>query len=241
LSTSGPELPVARGPLSAAVLECLAGERPRRRQWAPEAAEPYGEDLHLALYVCYELHYRGFAGVDDGLEWDPDLLRRRAQLESHFLRVLRDDAPYDPAADPWAAVDALLAATGEGGTSAFLEESGERWQLRELAVHRSLYHLKEADPQAFVVPRLEGAAKAAVAAVEFDEYGGGRGEAMHARLYADLMTDLDLDTRYGAYLDAVPAPMLAIVNFMSLCGLHRRWRGALLGQFAAVEITSPPG
>ena len=25
--------------------------------------DPYGLDLQLALYVCYELHYRGFAGV----------------------------------------------------------------------------------------------------------------------------------------------------------------------------------
>jgi hypothetical protein len=239
--TGAPTLPTARGPLSAAVLEALAGERPRRRGWAPAEAEPYGDDLHLALYLCYELHYRGFADVDDELEWDPDLLRRRAALESRFLAVLRDDAPYDPAADPWAAVDGLLAAKGEGGTSAYLEARGERWQLRELLAHRSLYHLKEADPQALVLPRLDGPAKAAVAAVEFDEYGGGRGEAMHARLFADLMAELELDTSYGAYLDAVPAPMLASVNFMSLCGLHRRWRGALLGQFAAVEITSPPG
>ena len=29
-------------------------------------ADPYGLDLHLALYVCYELHYRGFDGVDPG-------------------------------------------------------------------------------------------------------------------------------------------------------------------------------
>ena len=24
--------------------------------------DPYGLDLQLALYMCYELHYRGFAG-----------------------------------------------------------------------------------------------------------------------------------------------------------------------------------
>jgi hypothetical protein len=34
---------------------------------------------------------------------------------------------------------------------------------------------------------------------------------------------------------------LAEVNFMSLCGLHRRLRGALIGQFAMVELTSSPG
>lgn len=34
---------------------------------------------------------------------------------------------------------------------------------------------------------------------------------------------------------------LAEVNFMSLCGLHRSLRGASVGQFAMVELTSSPG
>ena len=64
---------------------------------------------------------------------------------------------------------------------------------------------------------------------------------MHARLFADMMAALGLSTAYGHYLDAVPAATLAEVNFMSLCGLHRRLRGALVGQFAMVELTSSPG
>jgi hypothetical protein len=80
-----------------------------------------------------------------------------------------------------------------------------------------------------------------MAAVEFDEYGGGRADRVHARLFADLMTDLDLDTTYGRYLDAATAEALATVNLMSLFGLHRSLRGALVGHFAAVEITSSPG
>ena len=65
-----PALPAARGPLSAAVIDLLA-ERPPLRGLVPvEAAvldsDPCGLDLQLALYVCYELHYRGFAGVDRG-------------------------------------------------------------------------------------------------------------------------------------------------------------------------------
>jgi hypothetical protein len=35
--------------------------------------------------------------------------------------------------------------------------------------------------------------------------------------------------------------VLATVNLMSLFGLHRALRGALVGHFAAVEITSSPG
>jgi len=33
--------------------------------------------------------------------------------------------------------------------------------------------------------------------------------------------------------------MLAVVNLMSYCGLHRRLRGALIGQLATVELSSP--
>ena len=64
---------------------------------------------------------------------------------------------------------------------------------------------------------------------------------MHSRLFADMMSTLGLETAYGHYLDAAPAATLAEVNFMSLCGLHRRLRAALVGQFATVELTSSPG
>ncbi|MCA1675799.1 MAG: hypothetical protein LC799_27685, partial [Actinobacteria bacterium] len=71
-----PVLPTPRGPLSAAVLALLRGDLV-----APvsdvAAADPYGDDLQLALYCCYELHYRGFAGVDDDREWDPAVLGLR--------------------------------------------------------------------------------------------------------------------------------------------------------------------
>ena len=96
------------------------------------------------------------------------------------------------------------------------------------------------DPHAWVIPRLRGRAKAAMVAVEFDEFGAGRADEIHAQLFADLMTDLGLDAAYGHYLDAAPAEALATVNMMSLFGLHRALRGALVGHFAAVEVTSSP-
>ena len=64
---------------------------------------------------------------------------------------------------------------------------------------------------------------------------------MHARLFADLMAGAGLDPAYGRYLDRAPAETLATVNLMSLFGLHRSLRGAMVGHFAAVEITSSPG
>ncbi|MGN9762308.1 iron-containing redox enzyme family protein [Streptomyces sp. SD31] len=235
----GPPLPTARGPVSAAVEEYLRGAGPPPRHQDVAGAAVYGDDLQLALYLCYELHYRGFAGVPESLEWDPDLLRVRAALEHRFLTALRADVPtHDSVED---ALAGLLVEPVDGtGVSHFLCAEGELWQLREYAAQRSLYHLKEADPHAWVLPRLWGRAKSGMAAVEFDEYGGGRPERVHARLFADLMTDLDLDTAYGRHLDAAIAEALATVNLMSLLGLHRALRGALVGHFAAVEITSSP-
>jgi hypothetical protein len=233
-----PSLPEPRGPLSSAVIGSLR----RGPEILPPvaAADPYGDDLQLALYCLYELHYRGFAGVPDELEWEPALLTARAAAERRFLNALRDDVT--PSADVAAEIDALLVEPVNGhGVSHHLRRDGERWQVREYVVHRSVYHLKEADPQAWVIARLDGPAKAALVTVEHDEYGAGDPDRMHARLFADMMRALDLDDRYGAYLDAAPAETLAEVNFMSLCGLHRALRGALVGQFATVELTSSPG
>ncbi|MFS4097484.1 iron-containing redox enzyme family protein [Streptomyces sp. AF1A] len=235
-----PRLPPGRGPLSAALTAYLLGTGPLPRPGGAQGADPYGDDLHLALYLCYELHYRGFAGVAPQAEWDPGLLGLRAALEQRFLAALRADAPAHDGLDD--ALAALLVEPAEGtGVTHFLCAEGELWQLREYAAQRSLYHLKEADPHAWVLPRLWGRAKAAMAAVEYDEFGGGRAERVHARLFADLMRDLGLDPAYGRYLDAARAEMLAVVNLMSLFGLHRELRGALVGHFAEVEITSSPG
>ena len=244
VSTAGPQphLPGARGPLSRAVIELATSQAPPSTAPAPAGVPDDGwdEDHQLALYLCYELHYRGFAGVDAAWEWDPGLLGLRGQLEQAFLRSLRAElGSVPPLADQ---LRELLVEPVDGdGPSYFLLRGGQRWQVREYLVHRSLYHLKEADPQAWVIPRLHGAAQAALVAIEYDEYGGGRPERVHSRLFAEMMADFDLDAGYGHYLDAVPAPALAVVNLMSLFALHRAHRGALVGQFAAVEITSSPG
>lgn len=235
-----PELPAPRGPVSAAVLAHLAGGPPAPVGADPSGADPWGEDLHLALYCCYELHYRGFAGVDDDDEWDPDLLAVRRGLERSFLAALRAEVPTGGDLDQTLA-GLLLEPLDADGVSHHLRRDGEPWQVREYVTLRSLYHLKEADPQAWVIPRLDGAAKAALVTVEHDEYGAGDPSRMHAHLFAEMMRALHLDPGYGAYLDVVPGRVLAEVNLMSMCGLHRSLRGALVGQFAAVELTSSPG
>jgi Iron-containing redox enzyme len=234
-------LPVARGPLSATVVAAL-GQSPASEQLSladVDQADPYGEDLALALYTCYELHYRGFDGVDPLWEWNPELLRLRAAMERAFLTALRSDT--DDSNDVTAALDALLVEPVPGnGVSHYLRDGAQWWHMREYIVHRSVYHLKEADPLAWVIPRLQGQAKASLVAVEFDEFGGGRGERIHAQLFAGLMAATGLSPGYLHYLDDVPAPAIAIVNLMSMFGLHRALRAALVGHFAAAEITSAP-
>jgi hypothetical protein len=200
-------------------------------------------DLQLALYVCYELHYRGFAGVNPKWEWNPGLLHARARLEEAFLSAVRQDVGEIGADETAAGEMARLSVEpvdGEG-PSYYLRDKGTWEQMREYFVHRSLYHLKEADPHAFAIPRLVGQAKASFVAVEFDEYGGGRGAQIHQQLFADLMDAAGLDSTYLAYLGDVPADALASVNLMSLFGLHRDLRGAAIGHFASTEITSSPG
>lgn len=245
LPRTEPALPQPCGPLSAAVCDCLAAAGAHVPDVGPllDDADPYGRDLQLALYVCYELHYRGFAGVDPAWEWNPALLGLRAGLERVFVdAVRRDVGPIPSGARAAAEMDALATEPVHGtGPSWHLREHGTFEQLREYFVHRSVYHLKEGDPHAWTIPRLTGQAKASFVAVEFDEYGAGRGARVHQQLFADLLTAAGLDADYLAYLDAVPAEALAVVNLMSLLGLHRRWRAAAVGHFAATEITSPPG
>ncbi|WP_042391643.1 iron-containing redox enzyme family protein [Streptacidiphilus carbonis] len=238
-----PQLPPARGPLSGQLVDLLRSgpDTPVRAGAAPAGAhDAWGEDVQLALYLCYELHYRGFQEVDPETEWDPRVLELRRPLEQGFLDAVRDALGTVPSLDDQ--LEALLIEPVHGtGPSYHLLERGQRWQAREYLVQRSLYHLKEADPQAWAIPRLHGAAQAALVAIEYDEYGAGHPERVHSRLFADMMADLDLDPSYGRYLPLTPAPALAVVNLMSLFGLHRALRGALVGQFAAVEITSSPG
>ncbi|MCV7227989.1 iron-containing redox enzyme family protein [Mycolicibacterium komossense] len=246
LAAVEPRLPSARGPLSQAVCELLSQRVSRHHLERVEVpltdADPLGLDLQLALYICYELHYRGFSGVHPRWEWDAGLLHLRGRMEDVFLAAVHQlvDGREDASADDEMAVLSVEPARGEG-PSYFLRDNGTWEQMQEYFVHRSLYHLKEGDPHAFVIPRLQGQAKASFVAIEFDEYGAGRGQRLHQQLFADLMDSAGLDSTYLGYLDAVPAQTLAVVNLMSLFGLHRELRGAAVGHFAATEITSPPG
>jgi len=186
------------------------------------------------------LQYRGFAGVDERWERDVEVTRLTQQLEDAFEQALRAEAG-SLVVDPTRVEAALWAlATAEGGRSlsAFVAEEASVNQVRELAVLRSPYQRKEADPHTWAIPRLSGRAKAAIVEIQMDEYGEGQPGAAHAELFADTMRALDLDPTYGAYLDAVPGHALATVNLISMLGRQRRLRGALVGHLALFEMTS---
>jgi hypothetical protein len=85
---------------------------------------------------------------------------------------------------------------------------------------------------------LEGAAKTALAELQYDEYGAGRPERLHQRLYASALAAAGLDDSYAAYVGEVSGTSLASANLMSLFCLNRRLVPAGLGHFAAFEASS---
>jgi hypothetical protein len=234
--------PPARGPLSDAVLDALARDPASRATFPPVAdADAREEDLQLALFLAYELHFDGLAGVEAAWEWQPDLLAFRRSLEAPFLGLARDAVAAMPEVPP-GPIDRrlrhVLRADDGPSLSERLEASGTVERYRDFLIQRSAYQLREADPHSFGIPRLAGRAKAALVEIQADEYGGGDPAWMHASLFARAMRALGLDAEPGAYADRFAAGTLAWVNLMSLFGLHRGWRGALVGHLAAFEMTS---
>jgi len=237
-------LPRPRGPLSNHVVAALLREESDQSDVAL-GHEPVvtDADAQLALWILYELHYRGFDDVVGDREWDTSLIKVRRRLETCFERELREaSAPMLGTTNgPREVGDAILelVASAEGPPLArFLQREADEDQLRDYLKQRSLQQLKESDPQAFVVPRLGGAAKVALAELQYDEFGGGRPERLHQSLYAEALEGAGLDPTYGAYVDEVSALSLANANVMSMFALNRRLRGAALGHFAAFEASS---
>jgi hypothetical protein len=234
-------LPTPRGPLS----DALVGAWSRG---APVAAPEPGlfdgldpltdDDLHLALWCCYQLAYGGFHHLDDELEWDPATLALRRALEERFEQALREEhAPHSLPDDPVTALRVIAEWAGPG-LAAHLASSGERWQLEEFAIHRSAYQLKEADGHTWGLPRLSGRTKATVIEIQLDEYGSGVPGRAHADLFAAAMDELGLESTHGHYIDALPGVTLATDNLLSLFGLHLRLSGALVGHLAHFEMCS---
>jgi pyrroloquinoline quinone (PQQ) biosynthesis protein C len=238
------QLPLARGPISRRVIQSLLLPDHSAPVIQVPASGVLGDaDAQLALWVLYELHYRGFDEVPDDREWDLGLLAVRRTLELHFERELRGGVralveAVPVRGDVTQQLLALLEADDSPSPAAFLHREATREQVLDFLRERSVQQLKESDPQSFVLPRLDGRAKVALAEIQYDEYGGGRPERLHATLFAEALEAAGLDRRYGAYINEVSALSLASANLMSLLGLSRRLRGAAMGHLAAFEATS---
>lgn len=244
-------LPAPRGTLTDALVAALSdpsADGPDRLDSMIAVPADGEEDEQLALWTLYALHYRGFDGVDDQCEWSPPLLTLRRRLESHLEGRLRERFPRLPAAanaaegavedDLGEALFDYIAAHEGPAVSPYVQSRADADQVRELLRHRSLYHLQEFDPTAWVVPRLPVRPKAALLELAFDEYGGGDPRRLHSHLFARAMTASGLDAQPGGYIDEAPLPILEQNNAMTLLGLHRRLRGAAVGHLAAFEATS---
>jgi hypothetical protein len=230
-------LPTPRGDLSGAVVEAA-----RDLDHDPRGVAATGpDDAALALWVLHELHYRGFDDADDRAEWDPRLLEVRAGLETDLEERLRARFPGVPDAgdtDLATSVFAMVEKFEGASLASYVHREASLEQVQHLMRVRSIYHLKEADPSSWVIPRLNGAAQAALVELQYDEYGGGRVERLHAGLFARGLADMGLDATYGAYVDEAPVEVLEQNNALTMFGLHRRFRAAAMGHLAAFEATS---
>ena len=232
-------VPKPRGALSGVLFEAL---RNTAASWDDVlGTEPdHDDDAQIALWTLYELHYRGFDDVDDALEWQPEALHLRRTLEQPFEAQVRER--YDPPdllTAPFADSFFDYVASHDGRSLAsFVQRDADAGQVRDLLSARTIYHLKESDPSAWLVPRLSAGPQAALVELQYDEYGAGDPNRLHAHLFARGLAACGLSSEYGAYIDDVPCEVLEQNNAMSLFGLHRRLRGAALGHLAAFEATS---
>ncbi|MET1060170.1 MAG: iron-containing redox enzyme family protein [Nocardioides sp.] len=245
-------LPSPRGPLTAGLFPALRGISPLPVDELVAlvgnadcgTAELEDDDVHSALWVAYQLHYTGFDEVDHRWEWDPDLLRVRRALEDRFLAELRvrtADLVQDALQAEGSVADRLFAMTETfeaPALAAYLRRDATRDEMFELLVQRSIHNLQESDPQAFLLPRVGGAPKVALAELLFDEFGAGRPERLHSGLFARGLAECGLDDEPGAYASVVPGVTLAFMNGMNLFALHRGHTAAALGHFGAYEATS---
>ena len=250
-------LPKPRGPLGEALFErlretadgpadrSLVVDGPLAEAWPDEVPDGTTDatDAALSLWVLHELSYRGFEDVPDRAETDPVAQALRTTLEDDLEQRLRErwvagpGHDVEPADVPTALFD-LVAADDGPSLAAHVHRRADRDQALELLQQRSIYHLKEADPSSWVIPRLPVRSKAALVELQFDEYGDGDPNRLHAHLFARGMDASGLRPDYGAYIDDALPEVLEMNNAQSTFGLRRHLRGAAMGHLAAFEMTS---
>ena len=197
------------------------------------------DDAALTLWVLHELAYGGFDEVDDRADGDPELMRVRRRLEQDLEADLRGRWPGVPdGVDLAAGFFDWVAAQDGPSLARHVQVEATEEQVLDLLRVRSVYHLKEADPTTWVIPRLPTAAKAALVELQYDEYGVGNPARLHSHLFAQGMEASGLRPEPGVYVDEAPTEILEQNNALSMFGLQGRLRGAAVGHLAAFEATS---
>jgi heme oxygenase-like protein len=237
------EIPEPCGPLSRRAVDILRERGSALPPVLDDVPVLVDRDAQLALWMLYELSYRGFDDVDLALEWDPKVVALRRAIETRLEQELRASTRAQVAEELRQGGDVgdlvLRMADGDGPRlSAYLRRDATEDEMVDYLRERSVQQLKESDPQAFLVPRLCGAAKVHLMELQYDEFGAGRPESLHQALYATTLEAVGLDPSYGAYVADVSAVSLASANVMSLFGLNRRLVVAGVGHFAAFEASS---
>ena len=235
-------MPKPRGVLSEWVVRALADPATSDSAGTAPEADSAGDEA-IALWTIHELSYRGFEDATADAEWDPRVLVVRRGLEKALEARLRArwigaGAAAVDATDVPAALQALVSSADGPSLADHVRRHADVDQVLELLRQRSVYQLKEADPSAWVVPRLPVRAKAALMELQYDEYGDGNPNRLHAHLFARGLEAVGLRSEYGAYVDDALPETLEMNNAVSMLGLHRRLRGAAVGHLAAFEMTS---
>ena len=236
-----PLLPWARGPLSHAVTAAL-----RRSPGTFGTAPPIrvndaltSDDFALALYLCYEPHFRGLA--DSDWRWDRDLFGFRCQLERVFIDRLRDEVATMTHRSVHATgevIEDLSLSMANHSLAANVVHSGTLNQLREICIHSSAHLYRLSDPRGFALPRVPADVGLALRELDYDGSPSGDAARRYSTFFAPTMSHLALNTSIGSYVEDLPAATLAPVNLARLFAAHTRWRAALIGRFAVIDVTS---
>lgn len=239
LADSCTRLPSPKGVLSTALCDYLVSQNDVDAIQLTRVTASNRADFHLALWVLYQLHGTGFVGISARHEWNPNLIDLRGRMEDTFEHELRSRFTNVKLTEPFGnGLFAYISTFESPSVAQFAKTKATVDQMTELLMYRSIYHLHESDHSSWLIPRLPASAKAALAELQFGEFGQGSLERIHAEMFRRGMRDSGLDPRTGAYVSLAPVEVLEFNNIVSMFGLHGRFLGAALGHLAAFEATS---
>ena len=199
--------PDSRGPLTAVLLHELRSGPHRLPPIAlPEPEDPLAdEDLHLALYVLYELHYRGLDGVDGAGNGSRRCWSCARELEASSRRRSTGVGPPRRAAGPPGRWTSRCAGSRSRRGPSLSRLPRARATLTSSASSPSTARPISSRRPIRTAGRSRGCRgrpKAAIVEVQADEYGDGAPERIHAELFALAMER----ARPGPDLRRVPRP-----------------------------------